>query len=281
MIEVAGLHKSLGGHAVLRGVSFTVAKGECVALVGPSGTGKSVLLKHIIGLVYPDAGRVAVAGTDVPGAGRGELLRLRRRMGYAFQDAALLDSLSVRDNLRLALDPGETGASDAAQEERVLEVLATVNLDAAVLDRRPAELSGGMRKRVGVARAVINRPDIVLYDEPTTGLDPRNADLLHGLIRRINVDRGVTSLVVTHDIAALPAFASRVVCLAEGRVAFDGPTADFTGEAAVSIVNGNGNGNVNGSGNGNVNGSGSGNVNGSGSGSGSGNGSGNGRSSWH
>jgi phospholipid/cholesterol/gamma-HCH transport system ATP-binding protein len=235
MIVATELRKNLGGHAVLRDVSFTVAAGECVALVGPSGTGKSVLLKHVIGLVRPDGGRVEVAGTDVSRAGRQELLQLRRRMGYAFQDAALLDSLTVRENLWLALSDRYAGGSPIA-EDRIQEALARVNLDAGVLHRRPGELSGGMRKRAGVARAVINRPEIILYDEPTTGLDPRNADLLHGLIRTINGESGVTSLVVTHDIAALPTFADRVLCLAGGGIVFDGPPSAFTGDAAASIV---------------------------------------------
>jgi phospholipid/cholesterol/gamma-HCH transport system ATP-binding protein len=220
MITIEALHKSLGDQAVLRGVDLHVPRGELVALIGPSGTGKSVLLRHVIGLLRPDAGAVEVAGVSVPDASRTALFNLRRRMGYAFQDAALLDSLDVHDNLRLALPDGEM-RDDTLAEARIREALAVVNLDAAVLDRRPAELSGGMRKRVGVARAVINRPEVILYDEPATGLDPANVRSMYTLIRRIADETGATSIVVTHDVDVLDTFADRVVTLADGRIADD------------------------------------------------------------
>lgn len=235
MIAVRDVHKRIGRQPVLRGVSLHAGAGECVAVVGPSGTGKSVLLKHVIGLLQPDAGTVEVDGVMVSGIARRDLVRLRRRMGYAFQDAALLDSFTVRDNLRLALDEA-TSRDAAASEGLVRAALERVNLDEAALDKLPSELSGGMRKRAGVARAVINRPRIVLYDEPTTGLDPRNAELVHGLIRRMTDESGVTSLVVTHDIHALSSFADRVVCLAEGHVVFDGPPALFGGDFSASVA---------------------------------------------
>lgn len=235
MIRIADVHKRIGGHAVLRGVSLQANAGECVAVVGPSGTGKSVLLKHVIGLLRPDAGTVVVDGVEVSRADRRELHQVRRRMGYAFQDAALLDSLTVRDNLRLALD--DPARRDAALVESLLqEVVRRVNLDAAALDKLPSELSGGMRKRAGVARAVINHPQVVLYDEPTTGLDPRNAELVHDLIRRMTAESGVTSLVVTHDIPALSSFADRVVCLEDGLVVFDGLPINFDGDVALSVA---------------------------------------------
>jgi phospholipid/cholesterol/gamma-HCH transport system ATP-binding protein len=217
MITVTALHKRLGAQPVLCGVDLHVARGEVVAVIGPSGTGKSVLLKHIIGLLRPDEGDVVVDGIHVPTAARDTLLRLRRRMGYAFQDAALFDSLDVSDNLQLALADVEA-ADEGVAAARVGEALELVKLPTATLHKRPSELSGGMRKRVGVARAVINRPAIVLYDEPTTGLDPANADAMHALIRRIADDTGATSVVVTHDVQALSSFADRVITLTDGRV---------------------------------------------------------------
>jgi phospholipid/cholesterol/gamma-HCH transport system ATP-binding protein len=236
MITITGLHKRLGGQPVLRGIDLEIERGQVVAITGPSGAGKSVLLRHIIGLLRPDAGDVLVDGVSVPGASRVELYRLRRRMGYAFQDAALLDSLDVADNLRLALADdgaedradgrarnGDGGGRNGSAARSIAEALALVNLPLSTLTKRPAELSGGMRKRVGVARAVINRPAVVLYDEPTTGLDPANADNMYALIRRIADASGATSLVVAHDIHLLGTFADRVITLAEGRVVADGP----------------------------------------------------------
>jgi phospholipid/cholesterol/gamma-HCH transport system ATP-binding protein len=220
MITVTALHKQLGTQPVLRGVDLHVAPGEVVALIGPSGTGKSVLLKHMVGLLLPDQGDVVVDGVHVSSASREALFRLRRRMGYAFQDAALLDSLDVRDNLQLSLTDAEAADAHLA-DERIAEALERVNLPAATLQKRPSELSGGMRKRVGVARAVINRPQIVLYDEPTTGLDPANAEAMHALIRRIADDTGATSVVVTHDVHAVGTFADRVITLTDGRVIDD------------------------------------------------------------
>lgn len=220
MITIRNLHKRLGTQRVLRGVDLEVRRGEVVAIIGPSGTGKSVLLRHIIGLLRPDAGDVEVDGISVPHASHNVLYALRRRMGYAFQDAALLDSLDVQDNLRFALADREAD-DDAVAASRIAEALVLVNLPASALAKRPAELSGGMRKRVGVARAVINRPAIILYDEPTTGLDPANADSMHALIRRIADDTNATSVVVTHDVQALSSFADRVITLTDGRVTSD------------------------------------------------------------
>jgi phospholipid/cholesterol/gamma-HCH transport system ATP-binding protein len=218
MITLAGVHRQLGGQRVLNGVDLHVAAGEVVALIGASGTGKSVLLKHIIGLLRPDAGTVVVDGVAVHCARREVLYLLRARMGYAFQDAALLDSLSVGDNLRLALPPAVTSAECDA---RIRAALCLVNLPDSALVKHPSELSGGMRKRVGVARAVINRPAVILYDEPTTGLDPVNAQSMHELIRSIADETGATCVVVTHDMHALDVFADRIITLTDGRVVDD------------------------------------------------------------
>ncbi len=240
MIRIERLHKRLGGQAVLRGVDLEVERGEILALVGPSGTGKSVLLKHMVGLVSPDAGHVHVDGRSVGRASYAELAEIRRRMGYVFQDGALLDSLTIRENLRLALDDATYARSPARGERRIAETLALVNLDGSVLERRPNEVSGGMRKRVAVARAIINAPAIVLYDEPTAGLDPRNVANIDALISRTRDRLGATSVVVTHDLGSVRRIADRVALLVDGRVRFSGTVAEFfaSRDAQVSAFTG-------------------------------------------
>jgi len=243
MIRIEELRKALAGRPVLSGVSIEVPAGEVLAVVGASGTGKSVLLKHVIGLMQPDAGDVWIDDVSIGRADARGLARLRSRMGYVFQDAALLDSLTVRENLRLALDDDACRRNPMYATDRTLAALNTVNLDARALDRLPGELSGGMRKRIGVARALINRPDILLYDEPTTGLDPANVLAIHELVLQARDELGATSLVVTHDMQALTMIADRVLFLADGRVRFlgepdaflnstDAVVQAFTGRAA-------------------------------------------------
>jgi phospholipid/cholesterol/gamma-HCH transport system ATP-binding protein len=227
MIRIEDLHKRLGGAAVLDGIDLEVGSGEVVAVVGPSGVGKSVLLKHVIGLIPPDRGDVLVDGESVCRARARDLARLRRRMGYVFQDAALLDSLTIRENLRLALSDDECARDPGHESRRTAEVLRLVNLHPAALDRRPSEMSGGMRKRVGVARAVINSPAVILYDEPTTGLDPTNVEVINELILAARDRYGATSVIVTHDLDSLARLADRVVLLLGGRVRFDGSPAAF------------------------------------------------------
>lgn len=219
MITIRSLEKSLGGTAVLRGVDLDVQEQETLALIGPSGTGKSVLLKHIVGLLEPDAGDVLVEGRSVARADARELASLRRKMGYVFQDAALLDSLTVLENLRLAIS--DAHAHDGAMD-RVHDVIHQVNLNDAVLRKYPRELSGGMRKRVGVARALMNRPRIMLYDEPTTGLDPRNVERINDLVCRNRDYLGATSIMISHDLAAVQQIADRVALLMDGKVRFHG-----------------------------------------------------------
>jgi phospholipid/cholesterol/gamma-HCH transport system ATP-binding protein len=176
--------------------------------------------------MQPDSGDVLIDGSSIVRARSGELSRLRRRVGYVFQDAALLDSLTIEQNLRLAL-PDRVCARDPERCQRqVLEALRAVNLDSDILRRLPGELSGGMRKRVGVARALIHEPDIVLYDEPTTGLDPQNINVINEVIVRSR-QRQATSLVVTHDLQSLAAYADRVVLLSRGQIRFDGTPAEF------------------------------------------------------
>ncbi|HUF70310.1 MAG TPA: ATP-binding cassette domain-containing protein [Longimicrobiales bacterium] len=228
MIRLENLHKVLGGRVVLSDVDLEIECGEVVALVGPSGTGKSVLLRHVVGLLLPDRGDVRIDGQSVCHARYRELGRIRRRIGFVFQDAALLDSLTVRENLRLALDDRECRRNPVYAPNRITWALELVNLPDRVLDQLPGELSGGMRKRVGVARAVINAPDILLYDEPTTGLDPLNVSAINALINRSRDVLGATSVVVTHDMGSLAEIADRVAFLNHGTIAFMGTPAEFT-----------------------------------------------------
>jgi phospholipid/cholesterol/gamma-HCH transport system ATP-binding protein len=221
MITIRSLSKTLGRTAVLREINLVVRTGETLALIGPSGTGKSVLLKHIVGLLEPDSGDVLLDDRSVAHASYRQLAELRRSIGYVFQDAALLDSLTVEENLRLALSDTECHRQPGFARERTLEALENVNLDESVLRKLPRELSGGMRKRVGVARAIINRPRIILYDEPTTGLDPRNVERINELVIKNKQRLGATSIVITHDIPSVQRIADRVALLAHGVVQFD------------------------------------------------------------
>jgi phospholipid/cholesterol/gamma-HCH transport system ATP-binding protein len=218
MIEFDGIWKTFGGEPVLRGVDLVVREGETLVLLGPSGTGKSVLLKHAIGLLRPDRGSVTVDGVSIPDAAPGQLKRVRKTVGYVFQHSALFDSMTVLQNLALAIhDEDEIRPAQDAREEAG-SLLRRVNLEPAVLDQYPAELSGGMRKRVGVARAIASGPRYVLYDEPTTGLDPVNAETIDRLIMELAEELGVTSIVVTHDLESAFQVGDRVALLTEGRL---------------------------------------------------------------
>jgi phospholipid/cholesterol/gamma-HCH transport system ATP-binding protein len=218
MIEFRNVHKAFDDLEVLRGVDLVVEEGETLALLGPSGSGKSVLLKHAIGLLVPDRGDIIVDDVSVVKADEDELRELRRRLGYVFQNAALFDSLTVAENLYLAQsdDRGDRSPADCRRE--ATELLERVNMDASVLDKLPSELSGGMRKRVGVARAIASRPSYLLWDEPTTGLDPVNADNIDELILELGRGLGVTSIVVTHDLDTAFEVGDRIALLYEGRI---------------------------------------------------------------
>lgn len=236
MIEIRGLHKSLGGKPVLRGVDLVVPEGATYAVIGGSGAGKSVLLKHIVGLMRPDAGDVWVDGERVGGLDREGLVRLRAKIGYVFQGAALFDSMTVAENIAM----GKTGSDfrpvpGPPNPEEVAHCLRIVNLDPAVMYLMPAELSGGMRKRVGVARAVASRREYLLYDEPTTGLDPVTADVINRLIRDLDQRLGVTSVVVTHDMKTVFRVADRVALLHEGGIHWSGTPAEMS-DAADPVV---------------------------------------------
>ena len=222
---------------VLDGVSLSVAKGEILAVVGPSGTGKSVLLKTTIGLIVPDSGDVFIHGQSVVRASARELQDIRRTAGYVFQYAALFDSMNVFENVAMGLPENAMKTLGKAEvTRRVREAIEQVNLDPdVVLPKLPSELSGGMKKRVGFARAIVGKPEILLYDEPVTGLDPVNTAAIDHLIVQIAKSTGVTSLVVTHDILGVLAIAHRIALLEGGKLRFVG-TADEFRSSSLEIV---------------------------------------------
>jgi phospholipid/cholesterol/gamma-HCH transport system ATP-binding protein len=235
MIELRGVKKRFGEQVVLDGVDFEVREGETLALLGPSGTGKSVLLKHINGLIHPDAGTVIVDGLEVPLLKRKALTALRTRIGYVFQNGALFDSMTVMDNVRLGLSD-ETKYNDKAYAEaRVLECLNLVNLAPETAGKYPAQLSGGMRKRVGIARAIAGAPKYLLYDEPTSGLDPVNADIVDDLVRRLDRELGVTSIMVTHDVRGAFNVADRLALLSDGKIVLQGTPDEFRQSADPKV----------------------------------------------
>ncbi len=218
MIELHGVQKRFGDLVVLDGVDFTVRKGETVALLGPSGVGKSVLLKHINGLLHPDAGDVLVDGLLVRRLKSKELAKLRSRIGYVFQFGALFDSLDVFENIKLGITDESCASDQSYCWNRVRECLDMVNLPQATAQKYPADLSGGMRKRVGLARAIAGLPTYLLYDEPTSGLDPVNADIIDALVEKLRDELGATSVMVTHDVRGAFRVADRVALLAGGRI---------------------------------------------------------------
>jgi phospholipid/cholesterol/gamma-HCH transport system ATP-binding protein len=227
VIELRNVHKKFGRQVVLDGVDFSVADGETVALLGPSGSGKSVLLKHIIGLLHPDLGDVFVDGDSVPRLPRKALAALRTRIGYAFQTGALFDSMSVYENIRLGITDDTCYRDQQFCHTRVAECLHLVNLSEDVGRLMPAELSGGMRKRVGIARAIAGRPKYLLYDEPTSGLDPVNADAMDALIERLQQELHATSIVVSHDVRGSFRIADRIALLHNGRIRAVGTAEEF------------------------------------------------------
>ena len=228
MIELRDVHKRFGSLVVLDGVNFEVRDGETVALLGPSGTGKSVTLKHIIGLIHPDSGQVLVDGKDVSKLRRQQLADLRSTIGYVFQNGALFDSMSVFENVRLGLTDERQFNDLPFARDRIAECIRLVNMDPAVVsDKYPAELSGGMRKRIGIARAIAGRPKYVRYDEPTSGLDPVNSDIIDGLVKRLADELGVTGIMVTHDVRGAFRTANRVALLSAGRIVMQGTPQEF------------------------------------------------------
>jgi phospholipid/cholesterol/gamma-HCH transport system ATP-binding protein len=228
MVEYQQLYKTFDA-PVLAGVDLVIPQGETIAVVGHSGTGKSVLLKTTIGLIAPDRGDVRIDGESVFRARGKDLERIRRKVGYVFQNAALFDSMNVMENVSQGISEAELKTLPRAElARRVGEALEHVNLDpGAVLTKLPSELSGGMRKRVGLARAIIGRPEILLYDEPVTGLDPVNGTVVHRLIAQLAEEMGVTSIIVTHDIEGVLPITDRVAMLDKGKIRFVGTPDDF------------------------------------------------------
>lgn len=228
MVEFRDVYKRFD-QPVLAGVELSVGRGETISVVGHSGTGKSVLLKTTIGLILPDAGDVVVDGDGVSRANRRTLARIRRKVGYVFQNAALFDSMSVFENVAQGLsDEEQRDLGTRRLMADVASALEHVNLDPVkVLAKLPSELSGGMRKRVGIARAIVGRPEILLYDEPVTGLDPVNGTVVHRLIAQLAEEMGVTSIIVTHDIEGTLPISDRVAMLDHGRIRFVGTADEF------------------------------------------------------
>ncbi|MEO8200861.1 MAG: ATP-binding cassette domain-containing protein [Gemmatimonadota bacterium] len=227
MIELKDVYKRFGEQIILDGVNFMVKDGETVALLGPSGTGKSVLLKHIIGLIRPDRGTVIVDDKNVGRLKRQELAKLRSSIGYVFQNGALFDSMNVYENIRLGLTDESQNNDPEYSKSRVLECLRLVNLAPETQEKYPAQLSGGMRKRVGIARAIAGKPKYLLYDEPTSGLDPVNSDVIDELVKRLASELGVTSVMVTHDVRGAFRVADRLALLTGGKIVQAGTPKEF------------------------------------------------------
>ncbi len=228
MIEYREIYKAFDV-PVLSGVSLTVETGQCLAIVGPSGTGKSVLLKTTNGLLRPDRGDVFIDGQSVFNSGREALEKIRRKIGYVFQYAALFDSMTVYENVCQGLVDGDVWRNRSPETLRkVCEALEDVNLEPdQILNKQPAELSGGMRKRVGLARAIVGNPEIILYDEPVTGLDPVNTATVSLLMTAIRERMRITAVVVTHDIEQAVGISDHIALLSHGKLRFVGTPAEF------------------------------------------------------
>jgi phospholipid/cholesterol/gamma-HCH transport system ATP-binding protein len=224
MIELASVHKAFGANRVLQGVDLTIPSGESMVIIGGSGTGKSVLLKCILGLVHPDSGTITLDGQDVTKADRDAFLA---RFGMLFQGGALFDSLKVWENVAFRLMRGALKRPKAEAREIAVEKLRRVGLAPETADLFPAELSGGMQKRVGLARAIAAEPEIIFFDEPTTGLDPIMAGVINDLIHEIVTEMGATAMTITHDMTSVRAIATRVAMLHGGVVRWTGPVAEM------------------------------------------------------
>ncbi len=241
MIEIIDLHKSFGQKSVLNGVTLTIPTGESKCIIGKSGCGKSVLIKHIVGLLSPDKGKVMVDGQEIETLSLEDLFRLRQKIGFVFQGSALFDSYNVFENIVVGLyEHGLRNMRDL--EEEAIRVISSVGLlpergmpetsefkkEWQILkNKKPSDLSGGMRKRVGVARALVGNPSYILYDEPTTGLDPVTSEQIDKLIAELTKKMNVTSIIITHDMFSVLRIANTVAMLDEGRVQFDGTPAQF------------------------------------------------------
>jgi phospholipid/cholesterol/gamma-HCH transport system ATP-binding protein len=221
VIAIANLHKSFGDQKVLNGINVTVRRGETLAVLGRSGTGKSVLLRLIIGLQKPDSGSVHIHGQDISGLTLDQLGEIRKKMGFLFQHAALYDSLTVEQNVAFPLQHHKKAMSKAEQSDRVKQLLAEVGMEGH-LEKMPSDISGGMQKRVGLARALALEPDILLLDEPTAGLDPISSGEIDDLVLKLQEEHLMASIVVTHDLHSAKTIADRLALLNEGNVVIEG-----------------------------------------------------------
>lgn len=229
MIEVRGLQKGFDGQPVLRGIDLDIRDGETMVILGPSGQGKTVFIKALVRLLEPDAGSIAYDGADIVGMDKRAFREFQKDIAFVFQNSALFDFLSVNDNLSLFLQMHHN-RPPAEIAERVAQALAFVGLDTGVLAKFPEELSGGMKKRVAIARAMIKRPKYLFYDEPTTGLDRGSSEKVSELIRMLRGEIAVTSIIVTHDIALMQDVSDRVALLKEGRIVFAGGKDEISAE---------------------------------------------------
>jgi phospholipid/cholesterol/gamma-HCH transport system ATP-binding protein len=220
VIEITSLEKSFGTQNVLSGMNMVLRKGENLVVLGKSGTGKSVLIKCIVGLIRPDGGHISVFGKDLVNTPYKELNELRRRIGFLFQSAALYDSMTVRANLAFPLRMGKP-IPHAELEKKIIDVLTNVGL-ADSIDKMPSMLSGGMRKRIGLARTLIMNPEIMLYDEPTTGLDPITSNEISHLINDVKKNYHTSSIIITHDMACARLTADRIIIMKEGKIYTEG-----------------------------------------------------------
>ena len=226
MIELKNVSKSFGDTTILRNISLKIPPGQTTAIIGPSGTGKSVTLKHIVGLMRPDEGQVMCFGTDMATASESELYKVRRRFGMLFQDGALFDSFSVGENVSFPLVHHATELSDAERRDRVEEKLTLVGLPG-FYDRPTSSLSGGQRKRVGLARAIVMEPEVILFDEPNSGLDPITSDAIDALIQEMKEALGITFIIISHDIVGTVNVADHIAMLYGGDLVAFEPTKTF------------------------------------------------------
>lgn len=233
-IVIKGLCKSFGSKKVLQGIDLEIARGESLVVIGGSGTGKSVLIKCVLGLIKPDSGSIQVDGVETTRLGANGRDQLIRKFGMLFQGGALFDSIPVWQNVAFGLIQGQ-GMKKPAAKKIAIETLAKVGLGPDVAELNPAELSGGMQKRVGLARAIAASPEIIFFDEPTTGLDPIMSDVINNLIKERVKDLGATTLSITHDMASARKISDRIAMLYEGKIIWHGPTAtiDTSGNAFV------------------------------------------------
>ena len=225
-IELVGVRKTFGPKVVLDHIDLSITPGESLVVIGGSGTGKSVMLKCILGILPTDSGTIRLDGVDLASASRADRTELRSRIGMLFQGGALFDSLPVWRNITFGLTRGRA-TNAKAMHAKAIDLLAKVGLDAPVADLKPSELSGGMQKRVALARAIAAEPEIIFFDEPTTGLDPIRADTINRLIRSLVTDLGVTAVTITHDMASARRIADRVAMLKDGRIHWEGKVADL------------------------------------------------------